>query len=101
VLSDKLGSETDPEKKELIEIKLTRLNEQNIRDKLIHSNLFNILNNEKMTPTFLRMAKISKNSGSMSEIKDATGIPFESEKDRRDFVLSIKKFMVTRDPQLP
>jgi exonuclease III len=43
-----------------VELKLEQLNEQIIRDKLDNSNLFDALNNEKMTPFFLKLAKIKK-----------------------------------------
>jgi exonuclease III len=43
---------------DILEDKLTKLNEQLLRDRLSNSNLFDILNNEKMTPMFLNLPKL-------------------------------------------
>jgi exonuclease III len=79
-------TDPDPDKRDLLESKLMRLNEASIRDKLLHCSLFDTLNSEKMTPHFLKLAKISKNLGSLDEIKDKNGNPFISSELRKTFI---------------
>jgi hypothetical protein len=71
---------------DILEDKLTKLNEQLLRDRLTNSNLFDILNNEKMTPMFLKLAKISNNQGSLSEIKSKEGMVFETPELREKYI---------------
>jgi hypothetical protein len=70
-----------------IEQNLSRLNEQLIRDRLENSNLFEVLNNEKMTPMFLKLAKIKSNTGSLADICDDNGIPFPTPALRQKHIL--------------
>jgi exonuclease III len=87
-LLEQLKSTTDPEKADQLEFKLTQLNEIKIRDKLLHSNIYDVINNEKMTPQFLKLAKIGTNAGSLSELKDDTGTAFNSEAEARSYVIT-------------
>jgi hypothetical protein len=74
------------ERIEMTEMKLEQINEQIIRDKLDNSNLFDILNNEKMTPFFLKLAKIKKKTGTLNDICNDDGIPFISSEERENFI---------------
>jgi exonuclease III len=78
----------DPDKVDAIEYKLSRLNEAYIRDRLMHTQIFDIVNNEKMTPYFLKLASVNKNTGSLSVIKNDNGEIFEDEQKRRDYILT-------------
>jgi hypothetical protein len=86
---------------DLLEDKLTKLNEQILRDRLTNSNLFDILNNEKMTPMFLKLAKISTNQGSLSEIKDDNGVAFSDSEKREKYIFeTYQKQYGTPPPRL-
>jgi hypothetical protein len=82
-----LDSSPDLETTDLIELNLSRLNETYIRDRLMHSNLFDILNNEKMTPHFLKLASVSKNVGTLAEIKNEEGENFSTDSARQKHIL--------------
>jgi hypothetical protein len=75
------------EEMDLLEQKIEAINDQILRDKLECSNLFDVLNNEKMTPTFLKLAKIKNDAGSLSEIRDDNGQPFYDNKARESYIL--------------
>jgi hypothetical protein len=84
-----IRQETDAgntEKADLLEQKMCRLNEQMIRDRLECSNLFDVLNNEKMTPSFLKLAKIQKNTGTLADVKNDNGDHFLSAELRKKFI---------------
>jgi hypothetical protein len=90
-LLEQLKATTDPEKADRLEFKLTQLH------KLLHSNIYDVINNEKMTPQFLKLAKISTNAGTLSELKDDTGTAFNSEAESRSMLLqNMKKSMGQR-----
>jgi hypothetical protein len=74
------------EQAEIFEQHLSKLNEQLIRDRLENSNLFDVLNNEKMTPTFLKLAKIKSNAGTLNEICDDNGVAFQTDKQREKYI---------------
>jgi Reverse transcriptase (RNA-dependent DNA polymerase) len=76
------------EEADIIECQLTRLSELEIRNKLESSNLFVHLNNEKMSPHFLNLAKININEGSLKQICNDTGTKFVDDASRREFILS-------------
>jgi hypothetical protein len=80
-LLDKLSGtvDPDPDQRDVIEDKLSRLNDIRIRDRLLYNGIYDTLNSEKMTPHFLKLAKISANTGSLSDIKDDKGDAFTSE----------------------
>jgi hypothetical protein len=76
LLSDRLSNENDCDLRDVLEDKLSGLNEIRIRDRILHSSIYDVVNNEKMTPQFLKLAKISKNTGSLKSLKDKNGNPF-------------------------
>jgi hypothetical protein len=80
-------AENDSDLIDSLEDKLSRLNEQEIRDRLQSSCLYEHLNNEKMTPLFLNLAKISKGSASLSDILQPGGAAFETDRDRKKYIL--------------
>jgi hypothetical protein len=91
------GNLSEPEL-DLLEDNLTRINEQIIRDRLLSSNIFTILNNEKMTPAHLKLAKINSNSGTLSDIKQPNGGDFVTNTDRQDYIFNFYKNLYGADP---
>jgi hypothetical protein len=85
-LSAKIINTNDTDLRDALESKLSRLNEIRIRDRLFHSNLYDVLNNEKMTPNFLKLAKIGAATGSLKDLKDKNGI-------KSTLSMSTRKFM--------
>jgi hypothetical protein len=69
-----------------LELKLEQLNEQILRDNLENSNLFDVLNNEKMTPHFLKLAKIKSGTGTLADVKDDNGNPFNTDTERETYI---------------
>lgn len=52
---------------------------------------FELLNNEKITPTFLKLLRHSKCEGKLSDIKKEDGSDFESDLAREEFITSYFK----------
>ena len=68
------------------ERRLSALIESELRAELCKIKIFERLNNEKITPYFLKMARSSKQDESLDDLKDDQGNNFASEADRYDFV---------------
>ena len=61
-------------------------NEETIRNEVIEYKKFEMLNNEKMTPYFLSLVKGSKKEESLDQVVNDDGTPFNSSKDRNNFI---------------
>jgi hypothetical protein len=68
-----------------IESKLNGIEERTNKDKVANYLKEDILNNEKITPRFLRLAK-TVNTDSLEKIRDDGGRIFESKKERGNFI---------------
>lgn len=68
-----------------IESKLNGIEERINKDKVANYLKEDILNNEKITPRFLRLAK-TVNTDSLEKIRDDNGRIFESKKERGNFM---------------
>jgi hypothetical protein len=89
----------EPERRDCIEDKISRLNDIRIRDRLLHSNIYDIVNNEKMTPHFLNLSKISANTGSLSDIKMDSGANFADQSSLRQHIITeYEKIYGTQGP---
>jgi hypothetical protein len=88
ILNNKLATCTDMDNRDLIESAIARLSETRIRDRLLHSSIYNVVNNEKMTPQFLKLAKISSNTGSLSSLRNGSGAAFSSETELKNYVVT-------------
>jgi hypothetical protein len=56
-----------------IESQLSDINETNLREELKNYKVFDRLNNEKITPVFMKMAKSQTKSPEIDRIKNDTG----------------------------
>ena len=61
-------------------------NEETIRNEVLEYKKFEMLNNEKMTPYFLSLVKGSKKEESLDQVVNDDGTPFNSSKDRNNFI---------------
>ena len=65
---------------------LSDLLELELKEELSHIKAFERLNDEKITPHFLNMAKKSTESADLSCICDNNGTDFKTVEDRQDFI---------------
>jgi exonuclease III len=69
------------------ERRLQLLSESEIERILSTHPVFEHLNNEKMSPSFLKLAKSEKNSAKLSGIVNNENIPFQSERARNEYIV--------------
>jgi hypothetical protein len=62
-----------------LEKKLDSIIDNNLRNRLEATNNFEILQNEKITPFFLKLAKGNKAEASLSDLLDDDGNPFRTD----------------------
>jgi hypothetical protein len=67
---------------------LNTLTDKILRKKLENCSNFEILNNEKITPHFVNLAKGFKSEASLDDILDAAGRPFPSTNSRKEYIRS-------------
>ncbi len=72
-----------------VERELNNIVELDLREEILKMKHFESLNNEKITPYFLRLAKRPQNSENLSDINNDDGTPFDSREERSSY---IKKF---------
>ncbi len=70
------------------ERELNNLVELDLREEIIKMKNFEKLNNEKITPYFLSLAKRPHNSESLSDINRNDGTPFDDIKQRSDYIVN-------------
>jgi Reverse transcriptase (RNA-dependent DNA polymerase) len=78
-----------PENSEAIKVlenKVTALNEENLKIELANYSMFEYLNNEKITPKFLNLARAATGTATLEQIHDDSGRPFNCADDRKNFV---------------
>jgi exonuclease III len=68
------------------ERELNNVTEQDLSEEIQKMKHFEILNNEKITPYFLSLAKRPHNSESLSDLNNNDGTPFENPKQRSDYI---------------
>jgi hypothetical protein len=68
-----------------LETLLNNASEKFVSDRIGNFIKTDVLNSEKMTPRFLKLAE-SNISSEISEIKDDNGIPFDCDKKRQDYI---------------
>jgi hypothetical protein len=68
------------------ERELNNIVEQDLREEILKMKHFESLNNEKITPYFLSLAKRPQNSESLSDINNVDGTPFDGQEQRSIFV---------------
>ena len=83
-----IKNNADPDNQQLnaIETQLNAISESELADELCKYNIFDILNQEKITPAFLQLAKIGKCDATLDEICDETGNHFPTTNDRKQYI---------------
>ena len=74
--------------------------EAEIADKVQNYMKYDIVNNEKMTPRFLRMAK-TLSAGNLSSIRDGAGVAFVDAVAREDYIVKFYEDLYKLPPQAP
>ena len=69
-----------------LECALNKIRDDEIRQCIESTPLFDHLHNEKMSPVFLKLAKLSNSGSSLSDIKQENGEVFNSNIDRQNFI---------------
>jgi hypothetical protein len=72
-----------------------------LRHELDKLSGFEVVNSEKITPYFLRLAKGSKVEAKMADIKDHNGQPFDSQEDMKEYVLNFYANIYRKDVDEP
>ena len=90
----------DPKKISDIEKKLETISDEEISSKLSSSPIFEKLNNEKMSPLFLRLSKISSSEAKLADIVN-NGLDFPNENERNIFIHDYYKNLYCKDPNEP
>jgi exonuclease III len=71
-----------------VEFKLNSILDMEARSELENFAVFEILNLEQMSPSFLNIAKQTRSASKMSDIKDDAGNEFRSDEDRKKFIVN-------------
>jgi Reverse transcriptase (RNA-dependent DNA polymerase) len=82
----KEGPAPDWEKIFRLEAQMDKMAETELRNELKKYTDFDILNEEKITPFFVKMAKGAKAESDLNVIKNIDGTEFQSDKDRENFI---------------
>jgi hypothetical protein len=81
-----------------IESRLNSLFDEEAKKELKKFELFEILNQEKMTPNFLALLKQSKSESSLSEIRDDNDLEFRTGKQQDEFIVNYFKDIYSIKP---
>ena len=84
----------------VLERRLSALNESELRSELCKLKNFERLNNEKITPYFLKMARSSKIDVSLDDLKNEQGTNFDSEENMHEHVTSYYE-NIYKKPNVP
>ena len=88
----------DLEKINKAEKKLVQLSDEEISEKLASSPLFEHINNEKMSPSFLKLAKISDSEAKLSDICHE-GTEFTCDSDRNNYIYEYYKLLYSKNTE--
>jgi len=83
-----------------IENRLNLLDEKINADKVVNYLKSDVLNNEKITPHFLRLAK-TLSSDSLEKIRNTNGEPFEKKKDREKHIVDFYRKLYSLPNDMP
>jgi hypothetical protein len=79
-----------------LERRLNEINDARLRSKLESNRNFEILNNEKITPNFVNLSRGSKSESTLSDLRDDSGDPFESDTEMKEYVRNFYKNLYRR-----
>jgi exonuclease III len=85
---EKSGPAPDFSKIKNLEKILLDFNENELRLEVEKSPLYEFINSEKITPTFLKLIKGSKNDARLSDIKRLDGSDFATDTERDEYIVS-------------
>ncbi len=71
-----------------LEMNLNTIVDTELNAELQNHNTYDILHHEKITPTFLKIAKTGKTDSTLDDITHDNGVPFDSAQDRYDYIIS-------------
>ena len=96
-----LKNSQDPDNQKLssIESRLDLLSESEITDDLRKYNIFDILNQEKITPAFLQLAKIGQKEASLDEVCNETGEQFPTPEERNSYITDYYRNVYSPKPR--
>jgi exonuclease III len=72
---------------QVLELRLQRISEQDIEFSLQQHPIYEHLNGEKMSPTFLKLAKDRNNDSKLSGVRDNNNLPFRSDEEREEYIV--------------
>jgi hypothetical protein len=84
-----------------LEKELDKMSDAMMRGEVSKHPMFDLLNNEKITPHFVSMVKLSKKTESLLVIKDDNGEPFVNETGRNSYITDYYRNLYTRDINAP
>jgi hypothetical protein len=70
-----------------VELQLQQISEAEIENILETSPIFEHINNKKMSPLLLKLAKSNTGGSSLSQVRDENDEPFRSEQDRDEYIV--------------
>jgi hypothetical protein len=94
-------SYTDIDEITRLEQKLCNINEVEISYLMQKNKTFENINNERITPYFLKVIKGSKDLSSMNVIKDSNGNAFLTDLDRKEYIRNHFVKIYAKDPNEP
>jgi hypothetical protein len=75
---------------------LSELTEEKLKDELANYKIFDRLNNEKITPFFMRLARAHNQNDDIEKIKSDTGTKFEDKKGHEDYVTNFYQTLYSK-----
>jgi exonuclease III len=84
----KSAQDLDRNRIRLIKNSLQGISEREIELKLETHPVFEHINGEKMSPMFLRLAKVRDSNDNLSVIKNTNGVPFETAAERNQHIVT-------------
>ncbi len=99
----KLKKENTPDFSEIsrIENLLSNINQTELLRELEKTEIFEYINNEKITPFFLKLAKGNRNKGDLRDICQPDGTNFANELDRTEFIVNYYENIYSTPPDRP
>jgi hypothetical protein len=82
----KLNYDNNKERIAHVENQLCLISDSAMKESVAKSRHFEIINSEKITPLFLKLAKGANTNYSLSDICDDTGCEFKSDTDRNNYI---------------
>jgi len=82
-----------------IENRLQNITDQQLNDDLSCYSIYEYINHEKITPSFLKLAKIGKSESLLSDVRDADGTPFADNDAQNEYIVGYYENVYKKPPQ--